>query len=107
MQEGIIYWSCNTMNALDNLSIYDLPEQVEAEYILKQIKTRDYKRFWRFDVKYPGNVRRLLKAGCKVYSPKGEGTNKDLLITLPDYDITTTTSPFSPVLLENNKLIGF
>ena len=101
----------NTMNALDNLSIYDLPEQLEAEYILKQIKTRDYKgelmRFWRVDVKYSGNVRRLLKAGCKVYSPKGEGTNKDLFITLPDYDITTASGPFSPVLLENNKLIGF
>ena len=98
------------MNALDNLSIYDLPEQMEAEYILKSIKTWDYKaelkRYWRFDVKHPGNVRRLLKAGYKVYSPKGEGTIKDLFITLPDFDITTTTGPFSPVLLENNKVIG-
>lgn len=101
------------MNALDNLSIYDLPEQMEAEVILKQIKTWDYKaelkRFWRFDVKCPGNVRRLLKAGYKVYSPKGEGTSKDLLITLPDYDIATSSANpgrFTPVLLEYNKVIG-
>lgn len=98
------------MNALDNLSVYDLPEQMEAEVILKQIRLWDYKgelkRFWRFDVKCPGNVRRLLKAGYKVYSPKGEGTSNDLFITLPDYDITTASGRFTPVLLENNKLIG-
>lgn len=44
------------MNALDNLSVYDLPEQMEAEVILKQIKSWDYgelKRSWRVDVKHP------------------------------------------------------
>ena len=96
------------MNALDNLSIYDLPEQMEAEAILKSIKNykAELKRFWRFDVKCPDNVRRLLRAGYKVYSPKGEGTSKDLFITLPDYDITTASGRFTPVLLENNKVIG-
>lgn len=99
------------MNALDNLSIYDLPEQIEAEVMLKHMKTWDYKgelkSSWRYDVKHSGNVRRLLKAGYKVYSPKGpkEGMLNDLLITLPDYDITTA-GRFTPVLLENNKVIG-
>ena len=100
------------MNALDNLSIYDLPEQLEAEELRSHIKAASYRTFlkssWRYDVKYEGNVRRLLKAGYKVYSPKGEGTCKELLIALPDYDITTNASPgrFTPVLLENNKVIG-
>ena len=96
------------MNALDNLSVYDLAEQFEAEGIRAHIKSCWYqtlKSSWRYDVKHPGNVRRLLKAGYKVYSSRHDC--KDLLITLPDFDITTTKAgAFAPVLLENNQLVG-
>ena len=112
IQAVIMYWSCNTdtMNALDNLSVYDLPEQVEAELILKQIKGYDYKlelkRSVRFDIKHPGNVRRLLKAGYKVYCPKGEGVSQDMLITVPEFEVATASGRFTPVLLENNRVVG-
>lgn len=95
------------MNALDNLSVYDLAEQIEAESILKRIKDRNYtpdtalKPSWCYDIKHPGNVRRLLKAGYKVYSTTGQ-----LLITLPNFDVTSLAGVHTPILLENNKLIG-
>lgn len=98
-------------NPLDGLCVYDMAEHVEAECVRKQLaavctsnRVLSTRSQIRIQMYYKGNVKRVLKAGFKVYKPSGETGPLMYLVTRPDHVLESQL--FTPVILENNNVIG-
>ena len=96
-------------NPLDGLCVYDMAEHVEAESVRKQLaavctvhRGLSTRSQIRIQMDHKGNVKRVLKAGFKVYKPSsGEAL---YLVTKPDHVLESHL--FTPVILENNNVVG-
>lgn len=92
-------------NPLDGISVYDIEEHREGKLLWKGIEVYQFSCAWgsRLPVKHRGNMRRLLRAGFRVYKPrKAEAT---YLVAMPDY-VLSNPDAFTPVLLDKDQVIG-
>lgn len=96
------------INPLDNLDVYELEEAFEGESLMKALTTKRYTNEFQqvmgpLTILHKGNVRRLIRAGYRMYKRKDSTAIYNAVH--PEHREFKSDS-FTPVLLENNKLVG-